>query len=178
MSAEVQKAPAAHSAPHKHGRKESVSNVPHLFTAEEAKEKNITVLPHDFSKDKEPLGWKINTAPQTSETLGKELLTYYADTFATEPPMGKVHIKIGVGIDLKVSKATKGVRVKDVIEAIYTKYGKKFSEDPEDPYLVGFVYDTDDEPGTLTAVLKKESPVGHSVGGGKKKKSKDKSEKA
>jgi len=178
MSAEVQKAPAAHTAPTKHGRKESISNVPHLFTAEEAKEKNIQVLPHDFSKDKEPLGWKINTAPQTSETLGKELLAYYADTFVTEPPMGKVHIKIGVGIDLKISKATKGVKVKDVIDAIYTKYGKKFkSEDPEDPYLVGFVYDTDDEPGTLTAVLKKEN-VGGSSTGGKKKKSKDKSEKA
>jgi len=175
MSAEVQKAPAA---PHKHGRKESISNVPHLFTAEEAKEKNVTVLPHDFSKDKEPLGWKINTAPQTSETLGKELLAYYADTFVTEPPMGRVHIKIGVGIDLKISKATKGVKVKDVIDAIYTKYGKKFkSEDPEEPYLVGFVYDTDDEPGTLTAVLKKEH-VGGSSTGGKKKKSKDKSEKA
>jgi hypothetical protein len=58
--------------------------------------------------------------------MGKELLAYYADTFATEPPMGRVHIKIGVGIDLKVSKATKGVKVKDVIEAIYSKYGKKF----------------------------------------------------
>jgi hypothetical protein len=178
MSAEVQKAPAASTAPIKHGRKESISNVPHLLSAEEAKEKNIQVLPHDFSKDKEPLGWKINTAPQTSETMGKELLAYYADTFATEPPMGRVHIKIGVGIDLKVSKATKGVKVKDVIEAIYSKYGKKFkSEDPEDPYLVGFLYDTDDEPGTLTAVLKKE-PVGGSQAGGKKKKSKDKSEKA
>jgi len=177
MSAEVQKAPAARAAP-KHGRKESVSNVPHLFTAEEAKEKEIIVLPHDFTKDKEALGWKINTAPQTSETLGKELLAYYADTFVTEPPMGKVHIKIGVGIDLKISKATKGVKVKDVIDAIYTKYGKKFkSEDPENPYLVGFIYDTDDEPGTLTAVLKKDAPLGGFSTGGKKKKSKDKSEK-
>lgn len=58
--------------------------------------------------------------------MGKELLNYYADTFVTEPPMGKVHIKIGVGIDLKISKATKGVKVKDAIDAVYTKYGKKF----------------------------------------------------
>lgn len=69
---------------------------------------------------------KVNTAPQTSETLGKELLTYYGDTFITDPPLNKVNIRIGVGIDIKVSKATKGVKVKDVIDAIYTKYGKKF----------------------------------------------------
>lgn len=177
MSAAVQK-PAAPAAAAKHGRKESISNVPHLYTAEEAKEKDVQVLPHDFSKDKEPLGWKINTAPQTSESLGKELLAYYADTFATEPPMSRVHIKIGVGIDLKISKATKGVKVKDVIETIYSKYGKKFkSEDPEEPYLVGLQYDPDDAPGTLHAVLRKE-PVGGSQGGSKKKKSKDKADKA
>lgn len=69
---------------------------------------------------------KINTAPQTSETLGKELLTYYGDTFITDPPMQKVTIKIGVGIELKVSKVSKGVKVKDVVDVIYTKYGKKF----------------------------------------------------
>ena len=53
-------------------------------------------------------------------------MTYYGDTFITDPPMQKVIIKIGVGIEIKVSKVSKGVKVKDVIEAIYTKYGKKF----------------------------------------------------
>lgn len=142
----------------------------HIFSAEELQTQNRPPTVHDFTKDAEGLSWKINTAPQTSETLGKELLTYYGDTFITDPPMQKVIIKIGVGIEIKVSKVSKGVKVKDVIEAIYTKYGKKFkSEEPEFPYLIGFTWDVDDGWGVLTAHLRKEPVIGGGNKGGSKK---------
>lgn len=142
----------------------------HIVSAEELQARNQPPTVHDFTKDNEQLSWKINTAPQTSETLGKDLLAYYGDTFITDPPMQKVIIKIGVGIELKVSKVSKGVKVKDVIEAIYTKYGKKFkSEEPEFPYLIGFTWDEDDGWATLTAHLRKEPVSGGMSKGGSKK---------
>lgn len=172
MSTATAQAPAGQAKVTK-PRKASEQAPEHLTSAEDLQAKGTPPKIHDFSKDREVLSWKVNTAPQTSETLGKELLTYYGDTFITDPPLNKVNIRIGVGIDIKVSKATKGVKVKDVIDAIYTKYGKKFKkdEDLELPYLVGFTWDADDGWGTLTAVMQSQ-PLANAMGSGSGKKSK------
>ncbi|KAJ5761912.1 uncharacterized protein N7511_005294 [Penicillium nucicola] len=136
-------------------------------------EKGIEItLPIETQKT----GWKLNTSPNSIED--KDILKLQL----INPPVKKIDLHFPLGLEV-TARNSKGVTIKDAMDAIHKQFKKKASNPPrpnqeraddelDKPYLAGFEWDKD-ECWTRLIVHQKSTGPAQQPSKKSKKKSKD-----
>ncbi|KAJ6150803.1 hypothetical protein N7470_007397 [Penicillium chermesinum] len=117
-------------------------------------------------------GWRLNTSPNTIED--KDILKLQL----IDPPVKKIDLHFPLGLEV-TARNSKGVTIKDALDAIYKQFKKKADDELEAPYLAGFEWDKDECWTRLIVHQTKHNTAPHSSQPtGKKNKKKNKEENA
>ncbi|CAG8176674.1 unnamed protein product [Penicillium salamii] len=103
-----------------------------ILTAAEKQKIEIT-LPIETQKT----GWKLNTSPKTIED--QDILKLHL----INPPVKKIDLHFPLGLEV-TARNSKGVTIKDALDAIYKQFKKKADDELDKPYLAGFEWDKDE----------------------------------
>ncbi|KAF2212172.1 hypothetical protein CERZMDRAFT_41457 [Cercospora zeae-maydis SCOH1-5] len=111
------------------------------------------------------LGWKLNTSPATidDKDVLKKLLC--------NPPIKKIDLHFPLGLEV-TARNSKGVTIKDALDAIHKQFKKKADDELDKPYLAGFEWDKEECYTKFIVHQKQHGEAAPSGGGGKKKKGK------
>lgn len=97
------------------------------------KEKIEITLPIETQKT----GWRLNKSPNTIED--KDILALKL----IDPPVKKIDLHFPLGLEV-TARNSKGVTIKDALDAIYKQFKKKEDDDLDAPYLAGFEWDKEE----------------------------------
>ncbi|KAJ5909034.1 hypothetical protein N7495_001716 [Penicillium taxi] len=111
-------------------------------------------------------GWKLNTSPNSIED--KDILKLKL----IDPPVKKIDLHFPLGLEV-TARNSKGVTIKDALDAIYKQFKKKADDELENPYLAGFEWDKEE---CWTRLIVHQKAVGLPQQPGKKHKKKSKDE--
>ncbi|KAJ5248695.1 hypothetical protein N7468_000146 [Penicillium chermesinum] len=115
---------------------------------------------------------RLNTSPNTIED--KDILKLQL----IDPPVKKIDLHFPLGLEV-TARNSKGVTIKDALDAIYKQFKKKADDELEAPYLAGFEWDKDECWTRLIVHQTKHNTAPHSSQPtGKKNKKKNKEENA
>lgn len=108
----------------------------------------------EIAIETQKLGWKLNTSPATiddKDVLKKPLTT---------PLVKKIDLVWPTGLKVTARNSSKGVTIKDALDAIYKQFKKKADDElGENPMLAGFEWDKEECWTRLVVHQKKEGPA-------------------
>ncbi|KAJ5297965.1 hypothetical protein N7508_008214 [Penicillium antarcticum] len=111
-------------------------------------------------------GWKLNTSPNTIED--KDILKLQL----IHPPVKKIDLHFPLGLEV-TARNSKGVTIKDAMDAIHKQFKKKADDELDKPYLAGFEWDKDE---CWTRLIVHQKREGQAQQPSKKSKKKNKEE--
>lgn len=149
-------------------RRQSSAAAPGVYNLLDLQEEETVI---ELPIETQQTGWKINESSSKVEdpAILKLLLT--------KPPVKKIDLRFPTGIEI-TARNRNGVTIKDALDAIHKKYRGKDGDELPEPYLQGFIYDTDESWTRLEVKLGSTATSAMTGGGGGKKKKgkKDKEE--
>ncbi|EPS31842.1 hypothetical protein PDE_06800 [Penicillium oxalicum 114-2] len=105
-----------------------------VWRIEDLEEKKIEItLPIETQKT----GWKLNTSPSSIED--KDILKM----LLVNPPVKRIDLHFPLGLEV-TARNSKGVTIKDALDAIHKQFKKKADDELDKPYLAGFEWDKDE----------------------------------
>ncbi|EMF16603.1 uncharacterized protein SEPMUDRAFT_129517 [Sphaerulina musiva SO2202] len=124
-----------------------------------------------IAPETQKLGWKLNTSP--SKVEDQEVLK----KLLCNPPIKKIDLHFPLGLEV-TARNSKGVTIKDALDAIHKQFKKKADDELEAPYLAGFEWDREECYTKFIVHQKRNAEVAPSGSGKKGKKGKKDNEEA
>ncbi|CAG7920381.1 unnamed protein product [Penicillium olsonii] len=144
-------------------KKRNSSTAEGVWSMKDLEEQKIEItLPIETQKT----GWKLNTSPTTIED--KDILKM----LLINPPVKKIDLHFPLGLEV-TARNSKGVTIKDALDAIYKQFKKKADDELDKPYLAGFEWDKDE---SWTRLVVHQTKTGAPAPPSKKSKKKAKEE--
>ncbi|KAJ5432488.1 uncharacterized protein N7458_011644 [Penicillium daleae] len=82
-------------------------------------------------------GWKLNTSPSTVDD--RDILKMHL----VNPPVKRIDLHFPLGLEV-TARNSKGVTIKDALDAIHKQFKKKADDELDKPYLAGFEWDKEE----------------------------------
>ncbi|KAJ5466883.1 hypothetical protein N7475_004635 [Penicillium sp. IBT 31633x] len=118
----------------KKSHKRTSSTADGVWNIKDLEEQKVEItLPIETQKT----GWKLNTSPSTIED--KDILKMPL----VNPPVKKIDLHFPLGLEV-TARNSKGVTIKDALDAIHKQFKKKADDELDKPYLAGFEWDKDE----------------------------------
>ncbi|CAG8921813.1 unnamed protein product [Penicillium salamii] len=144
-------------------KKRHSSTAPGVWSMQDLEKQKIEItLPIETQKT----GWKLNTSPKTIED--QDILKLQL----INPPVKKIDLHFPLGLEV-TARNSKGVTIKDALDAIYKQFKKKADDELDKPYLAGFEWDKDE---CWTRLVVHQTKTGAPAAPSKKSKKKAKEE--